>query len=282
MGEALISRSTTIPDEILNPIDPVAGYCVLVVKVKDADNRPITNLKITCNAAGQLLNYVTNERGATLFTINSGTANVFLNNYLNNGVRVCDYNSRWENDIAAPIGTVQNKNFILDKSTFGRIISNSNCTFISANNVILNMSGGGGGGGGGSGWGRYGQATGGAGGRGYTNNISVEINKNYVYRAIVGAGGAAGGGLGWGSGVSDDEVGSPLIGRTGNSGGTTSFINISAAGGGGGYGGGFSSGRPVTGSTGSGGNGARGGTGGYGLNKGTKGASGWINYTLNF
>lgn len=270
MGESLLSRSTLIPEEILNPIDPVAGYCVMVIRVKDYNNKPIPGLRVTCNAGTQALNYNTNEKGAVMFTINNGMANVFLNNFLNNNVRICDYGARWVNSIEAPVGTVQNINYQLNRLSNTRLTSgNYNYIFRDTKLVDLSISGGGGGGGGGyaewvdqtSGW----FYAGGAGGSGYTNsktNISVDINQ--VYPLYIGRGGSGG-----------------YTGETpgrGGAGGTSSFLGVSAAGGAGGEAAEWL--RP--GSAGAGGGGASGGRGGNVSSRGGNGSSGWINITFKY
>lgn len=284
MAEALLSRSTTIPDEILNPIDPVPGYCVLVVKVKDYDNKSIPGLKITCTAGTQNLTYNSNEKGAVMFTINNGMANIFLNNFLNNNVRICDYGFRWENNIEAPVGTVQNIEYQLTRLTSTNLTSgNFNYIFKDTKFVSINLSGGGGGAGGGAylNYGStrpmYGSSSGGAGGAGYTaikDNISVSNGR--IYNLSVGAGGRGGTGI-TGRTSSDGRTAS-----SGHTGGTTKFDNIlSASGGSGGTGGGhnYSIGF-FDGSSGSGGNGASGGYGSSG--DGGNGSSGWIRISFKY
>ena len=284
MAEALLSRSTTIPEEILNPIDPVAGYCVMVIRVKDYNNKPIPGLRVTCNAGTQALNYNTNEKGAVMFTINNGMANIFLNNFLNNNVRICDYGARWVNSVEAPVGTVQYINYQLNRLNTTKLTSgNYNYIFKDAKFINLNISGGGGGGGGGvylnygSTRPMYGSGYGGAGGSGYTavkNNISV--SNATIYSLSIGSGGHGG------SGRSGHTSSDGTVASKGGTGGTTRFSNIlSANGGGGGSAGGhdWSSGF-YNGSKGTGGSGASGGAGSS--STGSNGSTGWINIKFKY
>lgn len=284
MGESLLSRSTLIPEEILNPIDPVAGYCVMVIRVKDYNNKPISGLRVTCNAGTQALNYNTNEKGAVMFTINNGMANIFLNNFLNNNVRICDYGARWVNSVEAPIGTVQNINYQLNRLSNTRLTSgNYNYIFRDAKFVNIEISGGGGGGGGGthlnygSSSPKYGSSFGGQGGGGYTNSKNnISVYSGTIYPTKIGSGGS--GGYGTSGHTSTEEK----SGSRGSTGGTTSFLSVSAAGGSGGYPGtwnmysGF-----VNGSSGGGGSGARGGSGSS-SDRASSGNSGWVNITFKY
>lgn len=271
MGEALISRSTTIPEEILNPINPVNGYCVMVIKVKDYDNRPISGLKVTCTAGSQNLTYNTNEKGAVMFTINNGIANVFLNNYLNNNTRICDYGTRWENNVEAPVGTVQNINYQLTRLNNTNLIywDNYNYIFWSAKAVNLQLSGSGGGAGGGllikssSGLRIYHEKFGGTGGRGYLNSQNnVSVLKGTEYQLSIGNAGSGA----VSSEVRDDSWYSYMgtyNAPNGASGGTSYFLGYSANGGKGGGGAYTISGTSYAGISGAGGSGASGGRGTY-------------------
>lgn len=278
MGESLLSRSTLIPEEILNPIDPVAGYCVMVIRVKDYNNKPIPGLRVTCNAGTQALNYNTNEKGAVMFTINNGMANIFLNNFLNNNVRICDYGARWVNSVEAPVGTVQNINYQLNRLSNTNLTSgNYNYIFRDTSSINFVLSGGGGGGGGGgyveyntsSGW----RAYGGDGGRGYTNKqYNIAIDKNQIYVLNLGAGGRGGRG---------NTAKGTAEGSNGYSGSTSVFMGFYAAGGSGGERGiAYKGSAGYNGQDGSGGDGAYGGSGTY--HNGGNGASGYINITFKY
>ena len=283
-----MSRSTLIPDEVLNPINPVNGYCVLVVRVKDFNNNPINGLRITCDAGGNSYTYNTNEKGATLFTINSLSANIFLNNYLNNGVRICDYSYAWKNNIEAPIGTVQNLNYQLSRLTRTTLYPNDDGRYIfrDANSVNINISGGGGGGGGGVYiYGMYidQYANGGNGGNGYNKIVNnIRVSKDTSYGAYIGSGGRGG--------MTDKAqqdyawILYDCRGGTGGTGGSTSFLGYSAAGGTGGTGAYGIEGEydVYPGNNGTGGSGAYGGAGGVRYSNGGNGGNGWINIIFNY
>ena len=194
MGEALISRATVIPEELLDPIYPVAGACVLSVKIVDSLNNPIENVPVTCKDGSYSYTYNTNNKGMTRFTTNSGQPSIFLNNNLSNSARILDHSSYWYNNIEGPIGSVVNKTFnmpyLSGLSISGGIGSGTEINknifygiFLATNYVSGNLRGGGGGGGGGIGAWLYSQhgneiggANGGNGGRGNQvifNNIPV-------------------------------------------------------------------------------------------------------------
>lgn len=232
MGEALISRTSTIPDEVLNPINPVEGYCVLVPTIFDSSGKPIESCKVTCIDGDRTFTYNTNSKGKVLFTVNSGSVNLFINNsYANNSIML-DQRSAWYNQTEAAIGTVSNQNFTLEYQGSVNVTKNGNYAFVVTNFISGVIAGAGGGGGGWNkaydseyGW-MYGNGgRGGSGGSPTLNNFAV--SKNATYRFIIGSGGYAG---------SDNyNVGGfPRGASAGGSGGTTTAFNRSATGGGGG------------------------------------------------
>lgn len=228
MAECVISRATVIPEEVLNPINPVQGYCIYVAKVQDSSGKPIANLNVQCKDGSQTFNYATNEKGKVRFSTNSGSVNIYINNVLSNGVILVDQDRINANKQAAPVGTVINANFKLNYVNNTIIKTNNVFQFRDTSLVDMWLCGGGGGGGSAL---KYDDSTygnqhtyGGGGGGGAIrsfNNILVTVGEKYP--AYAGGGGSAG------KYIDDYNSGS-----NGSSGGTTSFLNKSAIGGGGG------------------------------------------------
>ena len=232
MGEALLSRSTIIPDEILNPIDPIPGICILVVEALDDDNKPIQNLKVGCIDGTMVYNYTTNEKGKTRFSTNSGQVNVVLYNVVDNGTKIMDYVTTNYNAVEAPVITVQNKSFKLNYrnyASFG-VMGIDNFIFITANRINFNLAAAGGGGTGAcvvQGWSYSDGWSGGRGGNLVKNNFVIEHNQ--IYSVSVGGGGR-GGSNGW---VWDPESSNGARCGAGGSGGTSTAFGQSCTGGGG-------------------------------------------------
>lgn len=269
MGECIITRPTFVPDEVLNPINPVPGYCVLVCTVKDSKGEAVSNLKIRYDSGTANLDYVTNEKGMALFTINSLSANILVNNYYNNGTRILDYDSKWYNQIEAPIGMVQKTNTNISRANSSNITKNDSFIFRDAKSVNFVLSGGAGGKGGtstthsnktGFTWTGYG----GSGGRGYTNRVNgLAVDTNQSYSVTLGKKGSNGRDATGASGQSDYE-----IAGTGGTGGTSTFLSYSAIGGSGGNGGASKNGSKYNGDDGVGGDGSSG--------------NGYINFQFQF
>lgn len=241
MGEALISRSTLIPDEVLNPIYPTTGYCTLVVTVLDRENKPFPNIMTQCNANGTLLNYSTNDKGKVKFVINSGIANISILNRINDNGQECllgDYLNIIHRNIAAPIGDVVNINLQANTSRPSWLnidIWYDNVIFWDAKRVDGILQGAGGGGGGATWIAPYldAYAMGGNGGNGYKiefNNFHVDrFNKYKAYTGYGGFGGTA---------CSGNYLEYKAHkANNGSTGATTRFANYSAPGGAGGQGG---------------------------------------------
>lgn len=192
MAECILTRTTTISDEILNPIQPIPGVCILNVKVVDVDNKPIQNVRVQCKDGGQTYVYNTNEKGLVRFSTNSGQCNLYFNNYLSNNAYIMDYTPINHNMVEAPVGTVVNKTFNLpyrNYASFGPMGS-SNWCFLSTSSVNFNMAAGGGGGSGGlviQSW-PYNGFSGGRGGNLTKNGFA--ISKSEQYQIYVGSGGS--------------------------------------------------------------------------------------------
>lgn len=243
MGEAILTRSTTIPEEILNPIYPVEGRHVLLVTLRDPEGQLMQNYPVLCNDGGTSYTYTTNENGQTKFSCNSGAANIYVNNY-NGEYQYLDIVARWTN-VDAPIGDTSRINIgLTNGSKLYDFTSSKKFAFWKEKVCDLYIVGGGGGGGAGD---RTGSddgdiyAYGGGGGAGYMNNY-LNQNLKSTYSFIAGSGGTAGNSGGT------------------NSGGTggTSYIqntSYSAVGGSGGEGGWYRAGPGGKGGLGSGGTG---------------------------
>lgn len=296
MGECIISRAAMIPEEILNPITPIPGSCILNYKVVDSDNHPISGMPVTCVDGNYTYKYNTNEKGIVRFTTNSGQCNITFSNTLNNGVLVLDHATLISNMEEAPVGSVVNKTFSLNYVSSVDLKNSGKAIFLSTNFININLAGGGGGGGGavngmmwdGDGDWHYVYANGGAGGTGAGNKVNdISVAKNQIYNFAYGSAGRGGS-----YATADDRA---VWAGGGTSGGTSYFGSYSAVGGGGGgaaytvfegwndypkaYGG--SSGTSYIG----GGYGGAAGTyfqsgPGFGASSGTNGGSGWLKITM--
>ena len=83
MAEAIMVRSTVIPDEVLHPIYPLDGYHKILVTYRTDKGGVVQGYNISCNDGSSTYTYSTNEQGQVLFTCNSGAANIFINNNFN-------------------------------------------------------------------------------------------------------------------------------------------------------------------------------------------------------
>ena len=195
MAEAILVRSTTIPEEILNPIYPSESYHKVLVTLRNEDGVAITNAYLNCKDGSTNYNYKTNEKGQCLFTVNSGAANILATNNIE-GYIYPDILNTWMN-IDAPVGEVTRVNLVHNKQTSPIDFTSSKIIrFMSTRELDLYLIGGGGGGG--AGWfkwfnsdyeGQWGYGGGGGGGNyNLYNNIVFEGGNNYNFQA--GAGGA--------------------------------------------------------------------------------------------
>ena len=227
MGEAVITRQTKIPEEVLNPIYPVEGRHVIVATVKTDLGTIMQNYPVSCEDGSNSYTYKTNESGQVKFSCASGAANIFINNIVD-GKQYVDFKSAWKN-IDAPVGGTSRVNIAISRQTeFTEFLSNSNFTVIEDRAISsIIIVGGGGGGSSGitydySGDSDYWWWAGAGGGGGYFNwynNPSVQLIRNNIYQFQTGIGGAAGG-----------------MDTNGSTGGTSVIknMNMSAIGGGGG------------------------------------------------
>ena len=201
MAEAIITRQTVIPEDVLNPIYPVEGRHVIVATMKTDLGTIMQNYPISCKDGSSSYTYKTNESGQVKFSCASGAANIFINNIVD-GKQYVDFKSAWKN-IDAPVGGTSRVNIAISRQTeFTEFLSNSNFTVIENRSIssIIIVGGGGGGSIGKtydySGDSDYWWWAGGGGGGGYFNwynNPSVQLIRNNIYQFQTGIGGAAGG-----------------------------------------------------------------------------------------
>ena len=251
-----------IPEEILNPIYPMAGYCILQITLLDKNNQPMRDMNINCVDGSRSWEYTTNEKGIVKFTTNSGQVDIVANNWSNSiKAYFADMSPNTQSKIPAPIGDVIRKSITMRQATSRSITKNGPYAFYYSNYASINLSGGGGGGGAGN---RSYQNQGGRGGNGYVTTVNdIPIDKNTVYWIYIGAGGNGG------TVVSD-------AGYAGNTGGTTTAFGYQALGGNGG-----TATTRYGSSNGSGGNGATGGSGGaWGGGAGSSGSNGWCSISM--
>lgn len=231
MGEALISRAGGSAAEA-DPILPIVpGVCTLLVTVKDSLNRPAVGIQVNCKDGAGWYNYTTNEKGQTMFSTNSGSANITVYNRYQNGIWILDQQSK-SIDIDAPVSTSNKIDIKLNGYNIGYELnfttpggSAPTPPYFPAGNYAFMVSkhigvfvGGGGGGGTGTYTSTRGMAGGGAGG---ANDGNITINIGQVYYGSIGAGGAGG--------YTTEDYNPPAA--LGRSGGTSTFAGISAGGG---------------------------------------------------
>lgn len=187
MGEALISRAGggSSGDDVIIPVTP--GYHTILATVRTDKGTPMVEYPVSCLDGSSQYNYSTNDKGQVMFTCNSGSANIFINNQYN-GIQYIDFDSKWTN-VGAPIGQTQRMNINLNKnSNFVEFTGNKKFSTIEDRNVNISLVGAGGGGGfGASVDGRV--QVGFGGGAGYLNSYLIDLVKNNVYNFIVGKGG---------------------------------------------------------------------------------------------
>lgn len=227
MAEAIITRSTLIPEDVLNPIYPVEGRHVILATLRTDKGSIVQDYEINCTDGSAVYNYKTDMNGQVKFSCNSGSANIYVSNVFN-GVQYIDFPCFWTN-VSAPVGDTSRLNINLPQQKFTEFITNKNFKVMenrTASDIILV----GGGGGGGSGYydgDVYGFGGGGGGGciNVYTDEaFNTKFIKNNIYRFYVGSGGSGG------------YTRNIVSRNNGNSGGTSYIenMNMSASGGSGG------------------------------------------------
>ena len=240
MGECLLARGSGGSGASKDPLDNipvVAGYCSILVTLKDSGGGLCSNMMVNCKDGSRWYNYKTNEQGMALFQCNSGSANFNCPNYYNDGsklVYMADQAKIPSLVIDAPVGTKLAKEIMFNKvnsfnfaalDTFARPTS-ANVVFRDTTKITNLIMVGAGGRGGygyytdpyGTGWKstEYGGGGGGGGAKNYA--ASVSIIKNQVYYLSVGQGGQGAGGTTSGFGYSANG-GSAASGNSGGRGG---------------------------------------------------------------
>lgn len=217
MAEAIISRaSPNIPEDILDPIPTTSTTHGIKVTLKDPDGVVMSNWPVVCKDGNQTYSYTTNEKGQTIFSVSSGAANIFVNNYVS-GVQYLDIQSKWMN-IDAPVGLSTRANISLDiGNNFYEFLSSKLFGLYKNRDCELILVGGGGGG-----------------------SFGTTVNWGWSDDEVFGGGGASGNLNQYNNqflfGAYNFQVGSGGKGyntSTGNTGGTSYIVNTdySAAGG---------------------------------------------------
>lgn len=181
MGEALISRAGGGEGEVETPIPIIPGYHTILATIKLPNGDIAKGWPISCKDGSVYYNYNTNDLGQVLFSCNSGSANIYIGNVVNN-VHYIDILDSWKN-IPAQVGLSTRLNIELqDGETFSEFLESTLFAVYKnrlANNIIL-VGGGGGGG----------CITGHGGGSGYLNQYNnINLIGNNVYNFVVGTGG---------------------------------------------------------------------------------------------
>ena len=186
MGEAIISRAT-MQEEAL-PMVP--GYHTIAITLVDPKGKIIPNWPVLCVDGATNYNYKTNEKGQTIFMVNSGAANIFVNNY-NQSIKILDISSKWFN-FDAPVGlSTRAKLNMEDGSQFHEFISSTSFELYYNRNISNLILVGGGGSGACARVSGEESAYAGGGGAGYLNQYNdISFNKG-IYSFIAGSGGAS-------------------------------------------------------------------------------------------
>lgn len=193
MAEAIISRSSAAAETVV-PVTP--GYHTILVTLKDLDGLPMVNRIVSCKDNKTYYNYTTNEKGQAIFAVNSGYANIFVNNYFND-IQFLDILPIYKN-IDAPVGLTSKINLTFDECNkeYYEFTANKKFALLKKRNANLIICGGGGGGGyfiTQSGQGSPSTKISGGGAGGYLNQYNnITLGKRVIYNFIVGIGGAAG------------------------------------------------------------------------------------------
>lgn len=307
MGEGFIVRRTgSVSDNSGSSLNGnnssknniVSGYCNMAVFLLDSKGQPVPNVYINCNDGGRFINKITDGNGKCEFLVNSGWANLYVLNKNSGGQNFIDQTSQGWYNFNAFINWYNEAKVAFTGYPEGyRIqLTNGNYKFLVTKSVELNLSGGGGGGSGGINLSRYYSSQtmrryGGSGGSGYKNTSQISINKNTLYRVSIGSGGT--GGRGYSGEFAQGALDSPFDrfwanSSPGNTGATSYFGSVSAAGGSGAPGASqayYYSGMNFvssggSNSSGSGGDGAQGGSAGSPGGSGGTGNPGWCYVTL--
>ena len=296
MGECLIARGAGGSGTSKDPLDDipvVAGYCSILVTLKDSGGGLCSNMMVNCKDGTRWYNYTTNEAGMALFKCNSGSANFNCPNYYIDGSRLiymADQAKIPSLVVDSPVGTKMAKEIIFNKVKSFNFAAldpfssptSANVVFrdtIKITNLVMIGAGGRGGTGyyvdpNGTGW-RVTEYGGGGGGGGAKNYAaSVTIVKNQVYYLSVGQPGSGAGGTTSGFGYSANG-GSAASANTGGRGGIGLYNG--GNGGNGWYsitgGAEYSSSSSTAGTNGAGGGGGGGGLTSNGMHDYTAGSS---------
>ena len=190
MGEALISRAGGGAGDSEQIVPIVPGYHSILTTVK-LENQPIGGIRVTCKDGSTSYNYTTNEKGQCLFMVNSGAANVFVNNNAT-GYQFLDYTSSNTENIDAPAGSSSKINLIINRgNNYYEFTSSKQFALFNSYNCNIIMAGGGGGGSGGDSVSGGGWAGGGGGGGAWTNFFNGKLN-NGNYKFSCGSAGSGG------------------------------------------------------------------------------------------
>lgn len=239
MAEAIITRSTVIPEDVLNPIYPVEGRHIALATLKDSSGNRVSNVMIRCQDGNTWYNYVTNEQGQIKISSNSGTLNFYVGIKAENNVVFLDQKNISKLNVAAPIGDTLRLDLQYDGYKSGEALlftsgSSTNdhyqapylpkqFTFLDTNNVDLCIGGGGGGGQSGY-WVQWSYGSlGGCGGE-FKEIKNISISHSQVYSGSIGSGG--------GGGQDPNENMAKQV--SGNTGGSTTIFGYVANGGNGG------------------------------------------------
>lgn len=242
MAEAIVSRYTRLPEDVIDPIPVTPSTHGIKVTLKDPEGMAMVDWPINCKDGSNWYNYKTNDKGQTIFSITSGAANISINNY-NGSYQLLDFNAKNIN-VDAPIGMTTRLNVQLDQGANFYEFTRSKLfgfRYQRTGNIVIVGGGGGGGAGGITGSDDddiY--AVGAGGGAGYLSTYNDQ-SLSGLYNFIVGTGGAGG-----------------RRESSGSSGGTSYIVNTSysangGAGGEGGWTGRFNGGKGGLGKGGDGG-----------------------------
>lgn len=217
MAECIIARGGGRSDGGSVLPTPIPGLCQIVANVYDSEGKPFPDVLVCCKDGSTWYNYHSNENGQILFVANSGSVNITATNRSDeNAFTWIDQSPPSVINIDAPVSTSKytNINYTSYKSdrTYTSVPVYSNIRFRNTNSVYVVCGGAGGGGGG-----NYAEDVrcyGGAGGA--KNAGTAQVNVDETYQMYIGAGGS--------------RTSSTWLGT---SGGSTSFLGVSAVGGGG-------------------------------------------------
>lgn len=190
MGECIITRAAGEAEAAL-PLSP--GYHTIGITLRDPYGKLLSDYPIYCKDGNTNYNYKTNEKGQTIFMVNSGAANIFVNNY-NGSYQLLDINQPGWFNIDAPAGLSTKININMNNGkSFYEFTSSKNFGLLLTHDCNIILVGGGGGGG--IGYSQYKSGGtwyfwgGSGGGSGYMNQYENQnLKGNYSF--IVGSGGS--------------------------------------------------------------------------------------------